>query len=660
MPVVFWGSLYYPYISTKTFFFYAVVEILFFIWLYVIAIDTSYRLNKKAILHFIPLVVFIAWMTLAGILGANPHYSFWSSLARGTGLLTLYHCLAFAFIVASLIKKNGMGYAYSLLQYIVTGGFFLIITVYLGQVWLDLPYKFFLMSGEGGSLGNSSMSVVYLTFVVGCGLFLLFSKKIINLEKRTMIAIVVSLIVFSPLFIKLSSMFSGDSIIGLARSASISVPIAIVTYILIYLALSKKKNIKIIGFAGMVVSIVLVIFLWNNLITPNAYLNKKFAQYTSYSRLIFWGVSQKAIDKHPILGYGPENFRIAMQENFDPKILIRANTTEGWSDKPHNIFYEFGVGGGYPAIILYAVFLLSLFYFLYKARNSNKINRRQIAILGGLLVSYIFQNLFLFDTLPTLALLFVISAFIFSIQENDHAESAPISKNNYLTIYILPAILGVTFVTTFYYFVYSPVNKTILYTKTFSVPRAHRIYMYPELLKGSTIGIDFDVSGLANDTFTYYAKNISIIKNDENARPIFTKNLQELLVYLEKVSEVNKTDYRLYLNRIYLQNTIAFLQDERYDKVMTNKLLGILDYCKSLSPNDPSVNWARAQVKDLSNDLVGAEIEYKTAIAMEPKVESSHKLLILFALARGNRELYEESFKQAEQDIPGFTFDNNN
>ncbi|MCC6323988.1 O-antigen ligase family protein, partial [Candidatus Nomurabacteria bacterium] len=627
LPVIFWGDLYYPYISTKTFFFYAVVEILFFIWLYTITIDRSYRLNKKTLLCFIPPVAFMAWMTLAGILGANPHYSFWSSIGRGTGLISLYHCLAFAFIIASLVRRNGIPYIYSLFQYVVTGGFLLMITVLLGQVWLDLPYKFFLMSGEGGSLGNSSMSVVYLTFVVGCGLFLLFSKKVISQSTKTMISIVMFLILFSPLFIKLNAIFDSGSIIGLARGASLSVIVALIVFILIYLSLSKKKNNRIIGYSGIVIGIIFSIFLWHSLITPNAYLNKKFVQSASSSRLIFWGVSQKALDKHPMFGYGPENFRSVMQDNFDPKILIKANTLEGWSDKPHNIFYEFGAGGGYPGLILYAIFLLSLFYGLFKARNCGKINRTQIAILGGLLVSYIFQNLFLFDTLPTLVLLFLISAFIFGIQDNTEIDSTVIKKN-YLISYLIPILLGGAFITSFYYFVYSSLYKTILYAQTFSMPTRERIYMYPELLKGSSIGIDFDVSGLANYTFINYAKNISVIKNDKNTLSHYIKNLEGLLVYLEKVSEVNKTDYRLYLDRVYLYDTIEFLRDGSYDNVMTQKMLDILDNAHSLAPNDPSSYWARAQVKALNKDMEGAEQAYKDAIAIEPKVESSHKLLI--------------------------------
>ncbi|MCC6323478.1 hypothetical protein IT400_01660, partial [Candidatus Nomurabacteria bacterium] len=73
----------------------------------------------------------------------------------------------------------------------------------------------------------------------------------------------------------------------------------------------------------------------------------------------------------------------------------------------------------------------------------------------------------------------------------------------------------------------------------------------------------------------------------------------------------------------------------------------------------PSSYWARAQVKALNKDMEGAEQAYKDAIAIEPKVESSHKLLILFALSNHDQKLYDEALNQAKKDIPGFVFSMN-
>jgi O-antigen ligase len=657
LPVVFWGSLYYPYISTKTLFFYTFVEIIFCYWIYIIVLDKSFRIPKKSLLYFIPMACFITWMTISGIYGVNPHLSFWSSIGRGTGLLTLYHCLAFAFILRSLIYKYGLSYIYKLFEYVVLGGFLLISTVLLGQVGLNLQYKFFLLAGQGGSLGNSSIAAVYLTFVVGIALLLIFSKGYISKKKKWMMGGVITLIILSPLFIQIKNIFNNGMVVGFARGSAFSVLVGFFAFLVFYLMLSKKKLFKIIGlilvFFGVVSSIVFV----HALVTPGTFFNKKFIETTSESRLIFWHSASSAVREHPLLGYGPENFRVVFQDNFNSDILIKSNTTEGWSDKPHNVFYEVGVSGGYPALVLYTVFLCSLFYFLYRLNRNKNINRLQISVLGSLLVAYIFQNLFIFDTLPTLALLFIIASFIYTIQDNVPINEE-IVKSESKESYFLLIPLCVLCITLLTFFVIKPLFKINLYSKVFASNVGLRPNMYKDLLHGSSVGRDWDVSGLAYEQFVLYAQSLGQIKNNKQLIPYFKKDLESLLVYLAEVSKDNKNDYRLYLTRVYLQNFMFDMEEKSMDKDTENKLLDILNYADSLSPNSPITKWATAQVQTTAGDLKEAEASFKEAIALNPKIETSHILLIMFAKLHNNKILYNQALKQASIDIPGFVFNN--
>src|SRR5258706_1015031 len=103
-PILYLGSSWYlPHVTPKTFFFYGGVEIIFALWLYTLAIDRSYRLDKKTLLFFVPIIGYVLWVTIAGLRAVRPEMAFWSSLERATGLLTLYHVLALLFVITSLL-----------------------------------------------------------------------------------------------------------------------------------------------------------------------------------------------------------------------------------------------------------------------------------------------------------------------------------------------------------------------------------------------------------------------------------------------------------------------------------------------------------------------------------------------------------------------------
>ena len=172
LPLVYFGGRIYPHVASKQFFFYGFVEILAGFWIYTLVTDRSYRLTKKSLVYFIPMASFLAWMTIAGILAVNSNLSFWSSLNRGTGLLTLYHSALFALIIASLIRRYGISYLYGLLQWFVGGSFILAISVWLGSEGLNFPYAFLQTDGGGGLMGNSSAAAEYLMFAPFFGAFL--------------------------------------------------------------------------------------------------------------------------------------------------------------------------------------------------------------------------------------------------------------------------------------------------------------------------------------------------------------------------------------------------------------------------------------------------------------------------------------------------------
>gem|GEM_PF-2827679 len=653
-PVVFYGRMLFPHVSTKTFFIYGVSEVLFFVWLYALIVDNSYRLSKRTLLFFLPAVGFVVWMTISGIMAVDPHLALWSSLGRGTGLLTIYHCLALAFVVASLVKRHGMPYVSSLFQWFLSGAFILAISIWLGTEGFKFSANVLQKDAGGGFAGNSTLAAGYLLFAVAIAGFLLASKKL-DVKRNIFVVIALISVIFSPVFISLYSLFAGNGALGTARGTLLALGAGILATSVSYVFLSAKKSIKGMSIGIVVLGLLSFSFLWIQLVTPNTYLHTKFTEQARSSRFIFWDIAQKAINERPVFGYGPENYSIAYQTYFNPQILVLENNFEGWNNRAHNIYYELGSTAGYPAIILFCVFLLSILYVGSLSYQKNRINRMQASVLAGLLVAYVVNNIFTFDSNLSLMGLFVVAGILYSLADQNDVKQKSATKE--VDIFYRNLAMGsllILFVVTFAYLVYRPVAKAKLYADTFAAPINKRLDLYPKLLEGSSVGSDWDTSELAFAVYKKYASNPAVVKNDPKILPYAAKDISSLLAYLEKVSETNKNDYRLYISRNFLQNTLTYLTDAPYDKDTANKTLKILDHAKELSPSNPNVYWSIAQVKIWGGDFKGVEEAYRKSIEVAPKSVSSYNLFLQYAQIVGNKKLFDEIMIRAKENIPGY------
>lgn len=653
LPIFYISNMFATPASPKTFLFYGVVEILTAFWVYALFIDSSYRLNKKTLLYFIPLFCFIIWMTIAGILGVNLHNSFWSSFGKGTGLLTLYHAFAFALIVSSLIKHNGTDYLYKLMHWIINGGFVLALSVWFGSSGFNLLFKNNYDNG-GGLMGNSSLAAAYLLFVLVFGIFILTSKN--KSGNKWWLGIKIVVILFSPLFINMYGFFTGAGLLGVARGAVLGLIVGVGVTGLFYLVISKNKNYRLLGIIGLIIGVALFCVGWSQLKKPDTFIHQKFVEAASGSRLLFADISQKSMNKHPWFGYGPENFMTAFQNNLNPKLALKEYANEGWNDHAHNIYYDTGVSGGYPAIAFYALFIFSLLYSLYKIRNKEEFNHIQIAILGGLIIGYVFQNLFIFDTQVSLMVLFVLAGIIYTSHDNLSKEKYLLKSTNTFTKDILPIVLVLLCSTSLIIFVWRPVQKAFAYYTVINMPIDIRGSHYSDLLEGSSIGEDWDVSGMAYDIYKYYNSDPVKFKNDSKMLPYSINDIKGLLNYIEIVEHKIKTDTRLDISIVSLYNILNYFENNQYNPTLANHLFKVLDEAINNSPTNQQIYWTMAQVYAWKGDYNGIVDSYKKAVAIEPSVPNSHNMLIRFAKESGNQKLYNESLLQAQKDIPGFEF----
>lgn len=114
-----------------------------------------------------------------------------------------------------------------------------------------------------------------------------------------------------------------------------------------------------------------------------------------------WRVATHAIVAKPILGWGWDNYRLATEKLFDPQLATSA-FYETRIDKPHNIFLEMAVSGGFLGLTAYILMWLVLWW---KWRTNFKRGFWSAEVYwtyNALLVGYFITQFFNFDTTASL------------------------------------------------------------------------------------------------------------------------------------------------------------------------------------------------------------------------------------------------------------------
>ena len=103
-PLLVWNKLFFPYVATKAFVFYFLIEILLVIFLFSLYKNPKRFVIKKDWILY-SLLIFTGISILAGIFGVDFYISFWSMFERMDGIFNFIHFIAF-FILLRAIFNN--------------------------------------------------------------------------------------------------------------------------------------------------------------------------------------------------------------------------------------------------------------------------------------------------------------------------------------------------------------------------------------------------------------------------------------------------------------------------------------------------------------------------------------------------------------------------
>lgn len=399
LPLYVSSSMFFPFVTGKNFIFRILTESAAVLWLGLAVLSKEYRPKNSIILTFVLIFTFI--VGLADLLGANSYNSLWSNYERMEGYLTILHLVLYFLVIRSVLKTR--------IDWMVFLNIFVLVSV-LGNFYVLLQRFGFIVSFDSdarpiGIIGNSAFLASYLLLIIFLCLVL-----IINAKRLWMKIIHLAVIELNLLFIYYTA----------ARGVILSILAGTIFLSLFYMfgkldnpreKLYKKIALSTIG-GILLLSITFFAFRDTAFIKQNSVLSRisaiSFSDPTTQFRLFAWKIAWEGIKEKPILGWGQENFIIVYSKYYNPKLF----GLEGWADRAHNIVLDWLVNAGFMGLFFYLSIFIAVFFTLHKAVHNKLISKNETAIITTAFIVYFLQNLFVFDTINTYIVFFVLLAYV--------------------------------------------------------------------------------------------------------------------------------------------------------------------------------------------------------------------------------------------------------
>ncbi len=394
-------SYYFPYISSKIFVFRSVVEIGFAVYVFLALIDKNAR--PKLNFLFVSVTAYLFAITISSFFGVNFSKSFWGTVERGEGLVTFFHIYALFVMIIGVLREKRHWKIVLLTSFctsVLTA--FYAIGQLMGVSWIVNTTGARLSS----TVGNSSFFAGYLLMNVFIGIYAV--RDLVKQKWAQVLSV-------SGVLVNVFVIFQTQT-----RGAVLGLVIGIL--FLAIVSIIAEKNKKLRAMWASVVGLVLVLILSVIVFRDSAFIKESRALHrfanisltdtTTVSRLLTWEASLKAFADRPVFGWGYENYNIAFDKYF-PTPIYQDGGSQIWFDRAHNIALDQLVMFGVMGFVAYVVMIGGvLFVLIRRIRFLGYQKSYQSYALIALIIAYVTQNLFVFDTLPTQMTLYVLLGYV--------------------------------------------------------------------------------------------------------------------------------------------------------------------------------------------------------------------------------------------------------
>ncbi|MBI5401388.1 O-antigen ligase family protein [Candidatus Wolfebacteria bacterium] len=639
IPLIYFPTIMMPFQLSKTVIFQILTEIIFALWLGLAILNKEYRPK------FTPLVAalsgFMTIVSLSVIFGSDWRAGLWSDEQRSLGLVALWHFFALFLAISSLKNKID----WRKLLFLSFGTAVVVSLIGISQKFIVFPkganpWFHIIYPGIperiGSTFSNTAFMAGYLLFNFFIGLWLI-RHQASGIRYQVFKNLKFWLLVSGAILI-LAAIFLSQTlgvIVGLSAGA---------LFLLIYFA-AKKPGLDS-GFdlrkTSAVLLILLVLFAGLLAITKNSSFWQKvpgFQRIANFSfqnnsikeRLITWNLSLKAFKEKPILGWGFENFRIPFDRHYDPRLLTNNMKGTYW-DKPHNVVLEYLTTTGIVGLLAYLGIFVAAFYLLHKQSESNRI------IFISMLIAYFTQNLFVFDTIGTYLMFFLVLGFIDSYSNNSITNNSITDKLATKQKFVIAALLAIFLIPVYYnYQIFRGANYEYWGVNYFlNQLTESSLLSFNKALKTSTPYIDDIRRNFANTVKQAYQQGTNYSNLND---------LQENLAnHLRLVIKRHPQGFLNYLTLAEFEN-IFYKFNPDYLKEAELLSLKALE----LSPKRQQTFYVLGKTKLLEGDIAGAYKAFEDAVGASPDSAEPHFYFGLMAYGLGDAKKGAQEIAIAEQ-----------
>jgi len=407
------SAMFFPFITGKGFAFRILIEIVFGLYVCLATVSPDYRPKFSWMTKSIGL--FILAIFVADIFGANTYKSMWSNYERMEGFVLLAH-LGLYYIVASSVlsvKQWGQFWNTSIFASVVMSLYGILqlagkVAINQGGVRLDATF------------GNAAYLAIYLVFHIFLSLYMLVQSgkpawqrwiygSVVVLEtcilyftatRGAILGFIGGLILTALLMMWKEKGITREHM-WFKRSARIF----LIAMVVIGGAFFGLKNTEFIQKSPV--------------LSRFASISK--SEIINQGRYFVWPMAVKGFLEKPILGWGQENFNFVFNKNYDPRMYGQ----EQWFDRTHNVVLDWLIAGGLLGLLAYLSMFTALFYYIWRQKSQMTVVEK--SILTGLIVAYVFHNMFVFDNLISYIMFFSLLGFVHTV--NAHREDVHVYAN---------------------------------------------------------------------------------------------------------------------------------------------------------------------------------------------------------------------------------------
>lgn len=377
------NGLYFPFITGKNFCFRILVEVAFAGWLVLAACDRRYRPRFSWTLVWYKTLA--VWMLIADAFFAlNSHKALWSNYERMDGWVTLAHLYLFLVVLSAVLSAENLWRKWWLA---FIAGNALVCVYGLAQLaGLAAIHQ----SGTriDATIGNAEYFAGYLLFAIAVTLW-----QALETRAKGMAWLRYALFGLAILqFILLFATGTRGTLIGLVAAGFFG------SALWVFEAGKQGRKVAASIFAILVIVVGGLFLARDASFVKNSPNIDRLASVFSLKqalgpRITIWHMAVEGIKERPIVGWGQEGYNYIFNKYYEPSLYSQ----EPWFDRAHDVFLDWAVAGGIPALFFFLATLIAAALALYRA----PVSRHERVLLLSALFGYGVQGLAVFDNLFT-------------------------------------------------------------------------------------------------------------------------------------------------------------------------------------------------------------------------------------------------------------------